>query len=102
MNPKARRVLPRDAPSYFAWFFSKFSGLLEGYYTLVAYVLPEAHVRARGSVLSLSIGCERESRPHQCGDRPGGEVPAGISKNQYLAFVTQAGNILSHSSCETK
>ena len=56
MNPKARRVLPRDAPSYFTWFFRKFSGLLEGYYTLVAYVLPLAHTRARGSVLSHSIG----------------------------------------------
>ena len=56
MNPKARRVLPRDAPSYFTWFLGKFSGLPISYFTLVAYVLPLAHTRARGSVLSLSIG----------------------------------------------
>ena len=37
-------------------YMDKFSGLPESYFTLVAYVLPLAHTRARGSVLSHSVG----------------------------------------------
>ena len=62
MNRKARRVLPRDAPPYFTLHLDKFSGLPIGYYTLVAYVLPLAHTRACGSVLSHSIGGDHARR----------------------------------------
>ena len=47
--------------------------------------MPEAHTRARGSVLSRSIGLTR------CGDRPGGQMPAGMSRN-HVPFAKERQN----------